>query len=118
MRMLTWPPSSQPDAGSPGRRSAGGSRSTQTKKGREAMTAFNRIALISSAALLGAFVLAAPARAEENKWPGTKAGEPTPKPKGVPAVLANNLANFDDLAFPAHTTPQAQDLHKTHTTCL
>src|SRR5260370_41388515 len=114
MRMLTWPPSSQPDAGSPGRRSAGGSRSTQTKKGRKAMTAFNPIALISSAALLGAFVLAAPARAEENKWPGTKAGEPTPKPKGVPAVLAKQLANFDDHDLRVDTAHHRQNLSKRH----
>jgi len=44
------------------------------------MTVSNRIAPISGAALLGAFVLAAPARAEEKKWPGTKAGESTSKP--------------------------------------
>lgn len=63
------------------------------------MTKLNHITLLAGAALLGALLTVAPARAAENKWPGTKAGEPTPKPKAVPAVLAKNLANFDDLDF-------------------
>ncbi|MDE2310423.1 MAG: ester cyclase [Betaproteobacteria bacterium] len=52
--------------------------------------------------------------AENNKWPGTKAGEPTPKIQGIPPVLAKNLANFDDLDFRVYTNQQWQDLHKSH----
>lgn len=52
--------------------------------------------------------------AKNNKWPGTKAGEPTPKIQGIPPVLAKNLANFDDLDFRVYTNQQWQDLHKSH----
>ena len=52
--------------------------------------------------------------AENNKWPGTKVGEPTPKIQGIPPVLAKNLANFDDLDFRVYTNQQWQDLHKSH----
>jgi hypothetical protein len=44
----------------------------------------------------------------ETRWPGTRAGEPSPQVKGDPADLARNLANFDDLdvrVYPdGHTT--------------
>ncbi|HVI92371.1 MAG TPA: ester cyclase [Anaeromyxobacter sp.] len=79
------------------------------------MTKLNRITLLTGATLVAALLATAPARAEENKWSGTRAGEPTPKPKGVPAVLAKNLANFDDLDFRVYTGQQWQDLHKSHT---
>jgi len=76
----------------------------------------NRIsALALGASLLGALLAATPAAAAESKWPGTKAGEPTPKVNGVPAALAKNLANFDDLDFRVYTGQQWQDLHKSHT---
>jgi hypothetical protein len=68
------------------------------------------------ALLLGAMLHATPASAAEtNRWPGTKAGEPAPKVKGVPPELARNLANFDDLDFRVYTGQQWQDLHKSHT---
>jgi hypothetical protein len=51
--------------------------------------------------------------AESNKWPGTKAGEPTPK-MAIPSALAKNLANFDDLDFRVYTGQQWTDLHKSH----
>jgi len=79
------------------------------------MTKLNRITLLTGATLVAALLATAPARAEENKWPGTGVGEPTPKPKGVPAVLAKNLAKFDDLDFRVYTGQQWQDLHKSHT---
>src|SRR5438045_740584 len=79
------------------------------KKRNKAMTKLNHIA---GAALLGGLLAVAPARAAENQWPGSKAGDPVPKPKGVPAVLAKNLANFDDLDFRVYTGQQWQDLHK------
>ena len=66
--------------------------------------------------LLGALLGAPPAAiAETNQWPGTIAGEPAPKMKGVPPELARNLANFDDLDFRVYTGQQWQDLHKSHT---
>jgi hypothetical protein len=79
------------------------------------MTRKNRIATLAlGASLLGALLAATPAAAEST-WPGTNAGEPTPKAKGVPAELAKNLANFDDLDFRVYTGQQWQDLHKSHT---
>ena len=50
----------------------------------------------------------------KDKWPGTRVGEPTPKIPGVPAALAKNLANFDDLDFRVYTGQQWQDFHKSH----
>jgi len=78
------------------------------------MKMLKSITQICSVAIL-AMLLAAPlTRADENKYPGTKAGEPTPKVKDVPSVLAKNLANFDDLDFRVYTGQQWQDLHKSH----
>jgi hypothetical protein len=64
--------------------------------------------------LVAALLVAPTVQAAENKWPGTKAGEPAPKVKGVPAELTKNLANFDDLDFRVYTGQQWQDLHKSH----
>ena len=52
---------------------------------------------------------------DTNQWPGTKAGEPTPRVAGISKELARNLANFDDLDFRVYTGQQWQDLHKSHT---
>ncbi len=71
--------------------------------------------LVLGASLLGALLASAPAVAAEDKWPSTKAGGPAPRVKGVPAALAKNLANFDDLDFRVYTGQQWQDLHKSHT---
>ena len=80
------------------------------------MTRKDRISTLAlGASLLGALLAATPAGAADSKWPGTKAGEPTPKVTGVPAALAKNLANFDDLDFRVYTGQQWQDLHKSHT---
>jgi hypothetical protein len=54
------------------------------------------------------------ATAAENNWPGSKVGEPAPRVKGIPAELARNLANFDDLDFHVYTGQQWEDLHKSH----
>jgi len=64
--------------------------------------------------LVAALLIAPAVHAAENKWPGTKAGEPAPKVKGVPAELGKNLATFDDLDFRVYTGQQWQDLHKSH----
>jgi len=64
---------------------------------------------------LSAAALAAGAQDLDSKWPATKAGQATPQVKGVPAELARNLANFDDLDFRVYTDQQWKDLHKSHT---
>jgi hypothetical protein len=70
------------------------------------------LTLAAAAALLATSPALA---ADKDKWPGTKAGEPTPKVQGVPKELARNLANFDDLDFRVYTGQQWQDLHRSHT---
>ena len=65
-------------------------------------------------ALLATLLAAAPASALEDRWPGTQAGVPAPKAKGVPAELRQNLATFDDLDFRVYTGQQWQDLHRSH----
>jgi len=47
-------------------------------------------------------------------WPGTSSGKPTPAVKGMPAELAKNLANFDDLDFHVYTGQQWENFHKSH----
>jgi hypothetical protein len=76
----------------------------------------NKIKMVALSLSLAA-TLAANAQAEQpktNRWPSTKAGQPIPQVKGMPAELARNLANFDDLDFRVYTTQQWQDLHKSH----
>jgi hypothetical protein len=79
------------------------------------MKTVKHLTQISGVAMLATLLAAPWTRASENQWPGTKVGEPTPKVKGVPAALAKNLANFDDLDFRVYTGQQWQDLHKSHT---
>ena len=63
----------------------------------------------------GAMLLVSRAAAgDEHHWPGTHVGTPTPVVQGMPAELARNLANFDDLDFRVYTNQQWQDLHKSH----
>ncbi|TNH45055.1 ester cyclase [Photorhabdus luminescens] len=52
--------------------------------------------------------------AVQNNWPGTKVNQPAPKVKGMSAVLAKNLANFDDLDFNVYTNQKWWELHKSH----
>jgi len=78
------------------------------------MNRMNRISLWSGAILLGALLAVSLSHAAESKWPATKKGEPAPGMKGVPPILAKNLANFDDLDFRVYTGQQWQDLHKSH----
>jgi hypothetical protein len=70
--------------------------------------------IITRIALAAALLGATRAGAAESTWPGTKAGAPTPKVKGVPPELAKNLATFDDLDFRVYTGQQWQDLHRSH----
>ncbi len=78
------------------------------------MKTLNRIAQISGMTVIAVLLAVFPIRAAETRWPGTKAGEPTPKVKGMPNELAKHLANFDDLDFRVYTGQQWQDLHKSH----
>lgn len=64
--------------------------------------------------LIAALALATTAHAAD-RWPSTQANAPTPQAAGVPADLARNLKNFDDLDFRVYTGQQWQDLHKSHT---
>lgn len=66
-----------------------------------------------SALVIGLMVATSVSAADSNKWPGTKAGEATPKTE-IPAELAKNLATFDDLDFRVYTGQQWKDLHKSH----
>src|SRR5207253_287895 len=47
-------------------------------------------------------------------WPASKVSAPTPKVASMPAALAKNLANFDDLDFHVYTGQQWENLHKSH----
>jgi len=80
------------------------------------MTTKTRLTLLALAAALAAGPAAASdASHEVVRWPGTVAGAPTPRLRGVPAVVARNLATFDDLDFRVYTGQQWQDLHLSHT---
>jgi hypothetical protein len=70
-----------------------------------------RVAAGTFVSLLAATVLGATLA---KGWPGAKAGQPTPKVEGMPAVLAKNLVNFDDLDFRVYSGQLWQELHKSH----
>ena len=79
------------------------------------MTRKTCVSSIALCMILGSFMFGQAGAVEADKWPGTKVSEATPKVPGMPAVLAKNLANFDDLDFRVYTNQQWQDLHKSHT---
>jgi hypothetical protein len=54
------------------------------------------------------------AASDQSSWPASKVSAPTPKVAGMPAALAKNLANFDDLDFHVYTGQQWENLHKSH----
>jgi hypothetical protein len=72
--------------------------------------------LVAGAALVAALVAAAPSSAADTteRFPGTQAGAPAPKMRGVPSELRQHLATFDDLDFRVYTGQQWQDLHLSH----
>jgi len=74
------------------------------------------MALATGAGLTAACLLAAGlvAASDQGSWPASKASVPTPKVEGMPATLAKNLANFDDLDFHVYTGQQWENLHKSH----
>jgi hypothetical protein len=63
------------------------------------MTRKTCVSSIALCMILGSFMFGQAGAVEADKWPGTKVSEATPKVPGMPAVLAKNLANFDDLDF-------------------
>ena len=74
------------------------------------------LALVIGAGLTAACLLAAEpmAASDQGSWPASKVSAPTPKVAGMPAALAKNLANFDDLDFHVYTGQQWENLHKSH----
>ncbi|MBL0374003.1 ester cyclase [Rhizobium sp. KVB221] len=61
------------------------------------------------------FLVTTPALSDgTNRWPPTSVDKPVPKVKGMPMVLARNLATFDDLDFHVYTGQQWKNLHKSH----
>jgi hypothetical protein len=54
------------------------------------------------------------AATSKNNWPGSKVSEPAPTVEIMPAELARNLANFDDLDFHVYTGQQWENFHKSH----
>jgi hypothetical protein len=78
------------------------------------MKRFPHAPLVLSITAAMLFASAHAAEPATSKWPATKADQPTPKVQGIPADLARNLANFDDLDFRVYSNQQWQDLHKSH----
>ena len=76
------------------------------------MTMKNRLFL----ALVGVPLLVAGVSAIvfSGRWPATFAGGPVPQMSGVPDVVRQTLANFDDLDFRVYTGQQWQDAHLSH----
>ena len=74
------------------------------------------LALLIGAGLTAACLLAAGpmAASDQSSWPASEVSAPTPKVAGMPAALAKNLANFDDLDFHVYTGQQWENLHKSH----
>lgn len=72
----------------------------------------NAIIALAIAAGLGTASFAQ--TAQTDKWPGSTVDKPTPHVPGMPKVLADNLANFDDLDFHVYTNQDWKNLHKSH----
>lgn len=77
------------------------------------MNAMKKIVLSVSIALT-AIAAAHAADPQSGKWAASKVGEAAPKAKGMPLVLAKNLATFDDLDFRVYTKQAWDDLHLSH----
>ena len=79
------------------------------------MTKQKYIVALTGAALAAACLAAGLVRAsDQGSWPASKVNAPTPQVAGMPAALAKNLANFDDLDFHVYTGQQWANLHKSH----
>jgi hypothetical protein len=66
------------------------------------------VTLLAGAGLTAACLFAADpvAASDQDNWPASKVGAPAPRVAGLPAALAKNLANFDDLDFHVYTGQQ------------
>ena len=73
-----------------------------------------RNALMALSVVIGSAGMISAEQAPEENWPGTTAGQPIPTVPGMPQVLADNLANFDDLDFHVYTNQDWENLHKSH----
>ena len=62
----------------------------------------------------GVLVAVPVAAGDQDPWPSTYANKPTPKVEGMPEILAENLANFDDLDFHVYTGQQWENFHRSH----
>jgi hypothetical protein len=79
------------------------------------MTIPNLLAATGAALLTASLFVAAPAHAERgDHWPGSALDKPAPDIPGMPAELAKNLRNFDDLDFHVYSNQQWQNLHRSH----
>lgn len=76
------------------------------------MTGKSRRSIIVVSALI--LLAGLTAAAYIDLWPATYAGGPAPKMNGVPNVVRQTLANFDDLDFRVYTYQQWQDVHLSH----
>ncbi len=76
------------------------------------MTQKNRRSIVVLTALL--LLAGLSAAAYIDVWPATYAGSPAPPMSGVPDVVRETLANFDDLDFRVYTNQQWQDVHLSH----
>ncbi|WP_343618969.1 ester cyclase [Ralstonia sp.] len=68
-----------------------------------------RVGIVAMLLLSGASAFA-----QTDAWPPTTVNSPLPKIPGMPAALAANLANFDDLDFRVYTNQKWLELHKSH----
>ena len=79
------------------------------------MTKQKHILALTGAALAAACLAVGLVRAsDQGNWPASKVSAPTPQVAGMPAALAKNLANFDDLDFHVYTGQKWVNLHKSH----
>ena len=75
-----------------------------TKKTRMSVTVLSAVLLVAGVAAAG----------NTGRWPATFFGAPAPQMNGVPDVVRQTLANFDDLDFRVYTGQQWQDVHLSH----
>jgi hypothetical protein len=78
------------------------------------MTKQKHILALTGVALTAACLAAGPVTADQGNWPASKVSALAPNVACMPAALAKNLANFDDLDFHVYTGQKWVNLHKSH----
>lgn len=68
-----------------------------------------RVGIVAMLLLSGASAFS-----QTDAWPPTTVNSPLSKIPGMPAALAANLTNFDDLDFRVYTNQKWLELHKSH----